>query len=318
MTKLDNLLLPDSSLNMRFLARLITKIENNSQFAEELLSEIYQENNEALILGITGPPGAGKSTLIDNIVGKFREQGKKIAVVAIDPSSPFSGGAILGDRIRMSSHFMDPNVFIRSMGSRGYLGGVAPATVNVMNFLTAVGFDVVIIETVGAGQSDIDIMYLVDSVLLVLVPGLGDDIQALKAGIMEIADIFVVNKADKPGKEKLMAEINMLLMLKQEQVDWIPPVLEVVATEGEGIDTLIAEIKRHKEYLTEHSFDVKINKVERRIRRMIEEKIDERVHGSFKDNDRLNLWIEKAIDGKINPYSLIKDFDKKLTVLWEG
>jgi len=318
MTKLDNLLLPDSSLNMRFLARLITKIENNSQFAEELLSEIYQENNEALILGITGPPGAGKSTLIDNIVGKFREQGKKIAVVAIDPSSPFSGGAILGDRIRMSSHFMDPNVFIRSMGSRGYLGGVAPATVNVMNFLTAVGFDVVIIETVGAGQSDIDIMYLVDSVLLVLVPGLGDDIQALKAGIMEIADIFVVNKADKPGKEKLMAEINMLLMLKQEQVDWIPPVLEVVATEGEGIDTLIAEIKRHKEYLTEHSFDVKINKVERRIRRMIEEKIDERIHGSFKDNDRLNLWIEKAIDGKINPYSLIKDFDKKLTVLWEG
>jgi LAO/AO transport system kinase len=187
-----------------------------------------------------------------------------------------------------------------------------------MNFLTAVGFDVVIIETVGAGQSDIDIMYLVDSVLLVLVPGLGDDIQALKAGIMEIADIFVVNKADKPGKEKLMAEINMLLMLKQEQVDWIPPVLEVVATEGEGIDTLIAEIKRHKEYLTEHSFDVKIKKVERRIRRMIEEKIDERVHGSFKDNDRLNLWIEKAIDGKINPYSLIKDFDKKLTVLWEG
>ncbi|MEI7989576.1 MAG: methylmalonyl Co-A mutase-associated GTPase MeaB [Chloroflexota bacterium] len=318
MTKVDNLLLPDSSLNMRFLARLITKIENNSQFAEELLSEIYQENNEALILGITGPPGAGKSTLIDNIVGKFREQGKKIAVVAIDPSSPFSGGAILGDRIRMSSHFMDPNVFIRSMGSRGYLGGVAPATVNVMNFLTAVGFDVVIIETVGAGQSDIDIMYLVDSVLLVLVPGLGDDIQALKAGIMEIADIFVVNKADKPGKEKLMAEINMLLMLKQEQVDWIPPVLEVVATEGEGIDTLIAEIKRHKEYLTEHSFDVKIKKVERRIRRMIEEKIDERVHGSFKDNDRLNLWIEKAIDGKINPYSLIKDFDKKLTVLWEG
>jgi LAO/AO transport system kinase len=318
MTKVDNLLLPDSSLNMRFLARLITKIENNSQFAEELLSEIYQENNEALILGITGPPGAGKSTLIDNIVGKFREQGKKIAVVAIDPSSPFSGGAILGDRIRMSSHFMDPNVFIRSMGSRGYLGGVAPATVNVMNFLTAVGFDVVIIETVGAGQSDIDIMYLVDSVLLVLVPGLGDDIQALKAGIMEIADIFVVNKADKPGKEKLMAEINMLLMLKQEQVDWIPPVLEVVATEGEGIDTLIAEIKRHKEYLTEHSFDVKIKKVERRIRRMIEEKINERVHGSIKDNDRLNLWIEKAIDGNINPYSLIKDFDKKLTVLWEG
>ena len=224
----------DLIMDFRSLAKLISKIENNRSGYEDDLMSLYKENSETVTIGITGPPGAGKSSLTDRIIKEYRNLGKTVGVVAVDPSSPFSGGAILGDRIRMSDHASDPGVFIRSMGSRGSLGGLAPATIDVLNLMKSVGFDVLIVETVGVGQSEIDVMSIADTVLLVLVPGLGDDIQALKAGIMEIADIFVVNKADKDGKEKLIAEISMIINLNKHRFLWVPPLVETIATENQG------------------------------------------------------------------------------------
>lgn len=304
-------------MEFRDLAKAISKIENDPAYAQELLSNLYKENSETLVLGITGPPGAGKSSLTDGIVTKFREQNKKVAVIAVDPSSPFTGGAILGDRIRMSSHFTDPGVFIRSMGSRGSLGGLAPAAMDVTNLLKSDGFDVVIIETVGVGQSEIDVMHLVDTVLLVLVPGAGDDIQAMKAGIMEIADIFVVNKADKPGKERLLAEINMLLMLNHDKFDWIPPVVETVATEYKGIDTLINEMARRTEWVMEHYDAVKKPKITNRFKWMIEEKLRSNILAILKNNGILDSWINGVSAGIMNPYSAIRELDKRLRITME-
>ncbi len=308
----------DGSLNVRLLGRLISGIENNPQFAEELLAEVYRENDGALVLGITGPPGVGKSSLTDGLVGIYREEGKQVAVIAVDPSSPFSGGAILGDRIRMSSHATDSGVFIRSMGSRGFLGGLAPATVDVMNLLTSIGFDVVIIETVGVGQGEIDIMHLVDTVLLVLVPGMGDDIQALKAGIMEIADVFIINKADKPGVEKLLAEINMLLMLNQGKTEWVAPVVEMVATEHRGFECLLEEIGRHREYVAANHEKVRRLKLENRFRQMVGEKVSTLVFAALENNDRVNGWVQDVAAGKVNPYAAVREFDKCLKITWEG
>ncbi len=314
---MDQFFLADGSINIRLLGRLISGIEDSQHFAEEILSEIYRENDSSLVLGVTGPPGVGKSSLTDGIVTKFRNQGKKVAVIAVDPTSPFSGGAILGDRIRMGSHTTDPGVFIRSMGSRGRLGGIAPATVNVMNLLTSIGMDVVIIETVGVGQSEIDIMHLVDTVLLVLVPGMGDDIQALKAGIMEIADIFVVNKADKPGKEKLIAEINMLLSLHHDKLDWVPPIVEMVAIEYKGLENLDDEISHHKNYIASHYDKIKRPKLESRFRSMVEEKINTKVLSVMKGNKTINTWTKDVGTGKKNPYVLLNEFDRCLNVTWE-
>ncbi len=317
MTSSLDFFLPDGSIQMRPLGRLISKIENDPEFAEEFLAKEYRENDDALVIGITGPPGAGKSTLADGLVADFRSQGKMVAVIAVDPSSPFTGGAILGDRIRMTAHAIDPGVFIRSMSSRGRFGGVAPATVDVMNLLTSAGFDVVIIETVGVGQSEVDILHLVDTVLLVLMPGMGDDIQAIKAGIMEIADIFVVNKADKPGVEKLQAEIDMLMMLSKEHADWQPPMVEMVANEKKGFERLLEEIERHREYIHRHGTEVKRPKLEKRFRRMVEQKIGARIVEAMHRNERLEEWVEQVSTGQANPYATIQELDKKLKITWE-
>lgn len=317
MTSALDFFLEDGTIQIRPLGRLISKIENDPEFAEKFLAEEYRENSEALVLGITGPPGAGKSTLTDGLIADFRTQGKKVAVIAVDPSSPFSGGAILGDRIRMTTHAIDPGVFIRSMSSRGRFGGVAPATMDVMNLLTSVGFDVVIIETVGVGQSEVDILHLVDTVLLVLMPGMGDDIQAIKAGIMEIADIFVVNKADKPGLEKLLAEIDMLMLLTKEHLDWQPPTVETVATEKKGFERLLEEIERHRDYVDRHGAEVTRPKLENRFRRMVEGKIGMRVIEAMRSSRHLEEWVAQVGTGQANPYAAIQELDKKLHISWE-
>jgi LAO/AO transport system kinase len=317
MSDMERFYLPDGSLNVRLIGRLITGIENNPKFAEEFLAEIYRADTGTLILGITGPPGAGKSSLTDGIIARYRQQDKTVAVIAVDPSSPFTGGAILGDRIRMSAHATDPGVFIRSMGSRGSLGGLAPATVDIMNFLSYIGFDVVIIETMGVGQGEIDIMHLADTVLLVLVPGLGDDIQVLKAGIMEIADIFIVNKADKPGIEKLIAELNSILSLAQETPEWNPPVVEMVATENKGFEQLLEEVDRHRVYLQGSREGLKNKKIGTRFRRMIDDKIATRIYAMLNEDERIRRWIDQIVSGETNPYSALKELDKKLKVLWE-
>jgi LAO/AO transport system kinase len=221
--------------DVRALARAATWVENRRPEAETLLQELFPRTGRALVLGVTGPPGAGKSTLCDHLTRVLREQNKTVAIVAVDPTSPYSGGAILGDRIRMLQHHADPGVFIRSMATRGWLGGLARTTLEMTLLLDAAGFDVVIVETVGVGQDEVEIARLAGVTMVVLVPGMGDDVQTLKAGIMEIADVFVINKSDLPGAEKLARELHASFALGHRADDFVPTIVSTVASEGKGI-----------------------------------------------------------------------------------
>src|SRR5277367_4579811 len=232
--------------DIRALARAATWIEERRPEAEALLRELFPRTGRAMILGVTGAPGAGKSTLVDHLTRVLREEGKTVGVLAVDPSSPYTGGAILGDRIRMQQHHADPGVFIRSMATRGWLGGLAAATTEMTMLFDAAGYDVVIVETVGVGQDEVEIARLADVTVVVLVPGMGDDVQAIKAGIMEIADVFVINKSDLPGAEKLDRELKSYLNLSHRPDGWTPPIVHAVANEGKGIaETLAAAREYH-------------------------------------------------------------------------
>jgi len=233
----------------RSIARLISLVESESPQAEIIMRKIYPHSGKAHIIGLTGSPGAGKSTLADKIIAHFKSLGKTVGVIAVDPSSPFTGGAILGDRLRMQQHAVDPDVFIRSMGTRGSLGGLSRSTQEAALILDACGKDVVLIETVGVGQSEVDIVKIADTVGLILVPGMGDDIQIMKAGIMEIADIFIVNKADRDGADRVATEVNMMLDLLGMRA-WRPPVLKTVAERNEGVEEVVSEMTRHADFLS--------------------------------------------------------------------
>jgi LAO/AO transport system kinase len=232
----------------RALARAITLVENADPVAYELVRELYPETGRAYAVGVTGPPGVGKSSLISALVRHVREQETTVGVISVDPSSPFSKGALLGDRIRLSDHFLDPGVFIRSMGTRGHLGGLAEATLQALLVLDAAGRDLVFLETVGTGQSEIEVIGVADTVLLVLMPGSGDSVQALKAGIMEIPDVIAVNKKDHPAAKTMLNEVRSILALDTES-DWKPPIVLTEAVNGEGIAKLWDEITAHREYL---------------------------------------------------------------------
>jgi LAO/AO transport system kinase len=237
--------------NPRALARAITWMENGHPQARDLMARIWPHLGRAMVLGLTGAPGSGKSTLTDQLARALRAEGKRVGILAVDPTSPFSGGAILGDRIRMQRISADPGIFIRSMATRGALGGLARATQDAIDLLDAAGFDAVIVETVGVGQDEVDVVSCVQSCCVVLVPGMGDEIQAIKAGIMEVADIFIVNKADRDGVEKVEQEIQAMKALGSSKA-WDPPALRTVAAQGEGIADLLARIREHGAWLKAH------------------------------------------------------------------
>jgi LAO/AO transport system kinase len=237
--------------NRKHLARLISLIENEDSQAQEALVQLYKHTGKAYVIGVTGPPGSGKSSLVTKLTAEFRKRSKTIGVICVDPSSPFSGGALLGDRIRMQEHSLDDDVYVRSMGTRGHLGGLSRAASDAVRVIDAFGKEIIFVETVGTGQSEVEVIEIAHTVIVVDVPGSGDDIQAIKAGIMEIADIFVVNKSDYPGADKKVAEINAMLDIDPRERQWRPPVLLTNSRTGDGIEELANKLLEHLKYLKE-------------------------------------------------------------------
>ncbi|HXG57952.1 MAG TPA: methylmalonyl Co-A mutase-associated GTPase MeaB [Thermoanaerobaculia bacterium] len=285
----------------RALAQAISLVERDDPQTHRLLAEIYPSTGRARVVGVTGSPGAGKSTLVAAMARHYRAQGKSVGIIAVDPTSPFTGGAILGDRIRMAELYTDRGVFIRSMATRGFLGGLARATNDVVDILDAAGFDVILVETVGVGQDEVEVVRTVQTNLVLLVPGMGDDIQAIKAGIMEIGDIFVVNKADRPGADRTVTEVTMMMSLVEEHGEWVPPIVKTVASRGEGIAELDEAIARHYEYLRTSG------ELDRRNR----ERIRIRVETHLKEK-----FMERLIGGtvgKADYETLLEEVSKKVT-----
>ncbi|HWZ32067.1 MAG TPA: methylmalonyl Co-A mutase-associated GTPase MeaB [Bryobacteraceae bacterium] len=290
--------------DVRALARAATWIENRHPEAEALLRELFPRTGRAMILGVTGPPGAGKSTLCDQLMRVLRAEDKTVSVIAVDPSSPYTGGAILGDRIRMQQHHADPGVFIRSMATRGWMGGLAGATTEMTMLLDGAGFDVVIVETVGVGQDEVEIARLADVTMVVMVPGMGDDVQAIKAGIMEIADVFVINKADLPGAEKLERELKSYLTLSHRPDGWSPPIVQTVANDGKGIDEALAAAREYHARGTSRARAADIWKI--RLREMLRERVLEK----FPEEDLAAAGRDVA-ERRRDPFSILHEWLKR-------
>ncbi|HUR79686.1 MAG TPA: methylmalonyl Co-A mutase-associated GTPase MeaB [Thermoanaerobaculia bacterium] len=288
----------------RPLAQAISLVESHDQRAATLLAELYPATGRARILGITGSPGAGKSTLVAAMARDYRAQDKRVGIIAVDPTSPFTGGAILGDRIRMAQLYTDPGVFIRSMATRGFLGGLAKATNDAVDILDAAGFDIVLVETVGVGQDEVEVVRTVQTNVVVLVPGMGDDIQAIKAGIMEIGDVFVVNKADRPGADKTVTEITMMMSLVEEHGDWVPPIVKTVASKSQGVDDLDTAIVKHYDYLSASGELDRRNRdrVRIRIETQLKESFLDRLIGGTITREEYESLLEDVLRKRNNPH----------------
>lgn len=302
----------------RALARAITLVENRSGDYLELLKDLYREGGKARVVGITGPPGAGKSTLANVLIHSYRERGFRVAVVAVDPSSAFSGGAILGDRVRMQDRALDDGVFIRSMATRGHMGGLATATSDVVNVLDAADFDLIMVETVGVGQDEVDIVREADTVLVLLVPGLGDDIQAIKAGVMEIADVFVINKADRSGADRVERELHSAMTLAGvDDAEWTPPIVKTVATKGTGVEELVGAVENHAAFLSKNDAAVKRQRLKygRKFRDLLAERFLMGVRKHWLSEEEEEKLVETFLRREGDPYSCVDKILK--AVEWE-
>jgi len=293
----------------RAISRAITAIENHSPDAEPLLRQLFPHTGHAYLTGVTGAPGTGKSTLVDRLAAACRKRNEAVGIIAVDPSSPYSGGAILGDRIRMQGHAGDHGIFIRSMATRGFLGGLARSTAEVALLLDAAGKRQILIETVGVGQDEIDIVRLADCVLVILVPGLGDDIQNMKAGLMEIGDIFVLNKADRDGADRLEEELHAMLSLVSPRDGWHPPVVRTAATLNRGIDELAAAIDKFREHFesTGQRQRKHIEHWQARLVRMLEARLVEQVLPGKAGEARLRAAAEAVASRRLDPFSAVSE-----------
>ncbi len=294
--------------DVRALSRALSIVENHSSGRTKLLKALFPFSGHGRILGLTGPPGAGKSTLVDQLARHYRQQNQSVGIVAVDPTSPYSGGAILGDRIRMQEHFSDPGIFIRSMATRGSLGGLASTTADIAMVLGAAGRDRVIIETVGVGQDEVDIVRLADITIVILVPGMGDDVQSIKAGIMEIADIFVINKSDHDGAERVEREILALQSLAVRSDGWVPPIIKTVATDGKGTADLAEAIAGYEEYLKQNNMLGKRNlqNWEHRLLEMLRDSLLEKVRAGL-SADTLTRYAAEVAERKRDPYTIVEE-----------
>ena len=295
--------------DIRAISRAITAIENHHPEAEEILRRVFPHTGKGYLAGITGAPGTGKSTLVDRLASHYRREEQRVGIIAVDPTSPFTGGAILGDRIRMQGHASDTGIFIRSMATRGFLGGLARATAEVALLLDAAGKQSVLIETVGVGQDEIDIVRLADCIVVVMVPGLGDDIQNMKAGLMEIADIFVLNKSDREGADRLEQQLHAMLQLAPEREGWRPPVVRTVATENKGIDALAKAIAEFRERFatSKQRHEKKIEHWKQRLMEMLETRLLERALDGAAGEKLLAELAESVADRRTDPFSAVSE-----------
>ncbi len=292
----------------RAIARAITRVENGGSDAAALMKKVFPLTGNATVIGITGAPGAGKSSLVDKLALYYKDQGERVGIVAIDPSSPFSGGAILGDRIRMATLGLDKNVFIRSMATRGNLGGLSRATVDAVSILDAAGFTKIIVETVGVGQDEVEIVKTADVSVVVLVPGMGDDIQAIKAGIMEIGDVFAINKADREGVIRTRKELESLLSLAHRPDMWHPPIVQTIATENKGIDDLAAAVEKYKEYVSsaEPSLERRRSIAKWRLTEILQERLLDALMRKPGRSELLEQLAKDVAAKRSDPYSAVE------------
>ena len=296
--------------DIRTVARLIRDIDDGMPEVRGVLKELYPHTGKAYVIGITGAPGVGKSTLVDQMVAHLRKRNKTVGVLAVDPTSPFSGGAILGDRVRMQRHSMDQGVFIRSMATRGHFGGLTQSTRSAIDVLDAMGKDYILVETVGVGQDEVDVVRSAHTTVIVVIPGMGDDIQAIKAGILEIGDIFLINKADREGADKTLSDLRLMIDMDQKKYDrgaWKPPILKVQAVFDKGVADFIDEIDKHAKYLAETTGGLDFRGGEEKVRQelgeMIKARLIEEVVGRLTESGEFDRAVKSIVEGKVDPYT---------------